>query len=111
MLAQVQTKEPLHFTKPFVLVTRVGNNDTNDAYYNPYQKYYEFDDMKMVFHYAHTCMKYNEKPVTALRITNFSMDHLIPKDKDDYTCPTKADYFHNFTAALDEYKRGIRVDM
>ena len=113
MLAQVQTSAPMYFNKPFILVTRVGENTTNDTYHNPHQRYYEFDTMKELFYFASRSnhLLKDETPVSALRTVNYSMLHLIPTDKDDYTCPTKAEYFHNFTTALDEYKRGIRVDM
>jgi hypothetical protein len=93
MLAQVQTNAPMHFNKPFVLVTRVGENSTNDTYHNPRQRYYEHDSMSALFKHA-ARMSNNEKAVSALRIS------------DD-----KIEYFHDFLTALDEYKRGIRVDM
>lgn len=108
--AQVQTNAPLHFNKPFVLVTRMGENDTNNAYHNPRQHYYEFDNMKMVFHYAKTCMKHGEVPVSALRII-ISRQPAMSEDGVVYHTSPHSEYFHNFTAALDEYKRGIRVEM
>lgn len=111
MLAQVQTDAPLHFTKPFILVTRVGDNVTNNPYHNPYQKYYACDTMKQLFESCNYLGR-DETPVSALRITRFSGEFVYSDvDNTPYHERSRADYFHNFTAALDEYKRGIRVDM
>lgn len=100
-LAQVQTNEPLHFNKPFILVTRVGINDTNDAYHNPHQRYYEHDSMHALFKHA-AKMSSDEKPISALRILMGGMY------TDQFDC-VRTDYFHDFTSALEEYKRGVRV--
>lgn len=118
-LAQIQTNAQLHFTKPFILVTRVGENSTNDAYHNPHQKYYEFDTMKSLFFFAKNgFVSKEEKPVSALRVRidnevliDGSVDMQGRQPSSGRYRKTVADYFHNFTAALDEYKRGIRVDM
>ena len=102
----------MHFNKPFILVTRVGNNNTNDTYRNPRQLYYEFDDMSDLFHYAAARISGNETPVSALRITVGQLDTDTSYDDSKvYRMPTHGEYFHNFPVALDEYKRGIRVDM
>ncbi len=98
-LAQVQTNEQLHFNKPFILVTRVGNNDTNNAYHNPHQHYYEHDSMNQLFKHA-ARMGNDEKPISALRILD------VPYNVDGNESGPRADYFHNFTTALDEYKDG-----
>jgi hypothetical protein len=103
MLAQVQTDAPMHFNKPYILVTRVGENNTNDTYHNPRQRYYEHDSMSALFKHA-ARIGSNEKPVSALRV--LSPDHI---DQNEWN--TATDYFHNFPVALDEYKRGIRVEM
>ena len=103
MLAQVQTNEQLHFNKPFILVTSVGNNEGNDTYRNSHQKYYEHDSMAQLF--KHAARINGETPVSALRVTS------EVNEGGEFAAPTRADYFHNFTAALDEYRRGIRVDM
>ena len=106
MFAQVQTNEQLHFNKPFILVTRVGNNEGNDTYRNPTQRYYEFDDMYGLYKYA-ARMSGEQKAVSVLRIM---FDHSDEVDYNEYGTE-RIDYFHNFPADLDEYKRGIRVDM
>jgi hypothetical protein len=106
--------QQLHFTKPSILVTRVGENNGNDSYHNPHQRYYQYDSMRLLFKAA-AQFAGNETPVSALRVHDNDLnmreilDVAIDKFK-DYR-PRTADYFHNFTAALDEYKRGIRVDM
>lgn len=89
--------QQLHFTKPFILVTRIGENNTNDSYLNPTQHYYEFDTMNVLFKYASRCMKHDEKALTALRLYWYN------PDKHPYS-----EYFHDFPTALHEYKTGVR---
>ena len=101
--AQVQTNEPLHFNKPFILVTRIGNNEGNDTYHNPTQRYYEFDSMITLFKAASRFSR-DEQPISALQVAGDGIEY------DQFGTPI-THYFHNFTAALDEYKRGIRVEM
>ena len=103
MLAQVQTNTPMRFNKPFVLVTRIGENNTNDSYNNPHQRYYEHSNMSDAFKHA-ASMRGEEKAVSILRI-------LSPSHIDQNEWGTATDYFNDFPQALDEYKRGIRVDM
>lgn len=102
----------MQFTKPFILVTRIGDNYTNNPYHNPLQRYYEYDNMRQLFYRA-SKISGGETPVAALRITNYTT--LSNKERDaygnvyEYQSPSRADYFHNFTKALEEYKQGIRV--
>lgn len=99
----------LQFTKPFILVTRIGSNDTNNQYHNPRQRYYEFDNMRVLFYRA-SKMNGDETPVSALRIL-VEAETLADIDNSGVMCrqPRRADYFHNFTKALEEYKQGVRV--
>lgn len=107
-LAQVATAQPLHFNKPFILVTRVGNNETNNEYYNPHQRYYEHDSINELFKHA-AKFAGDEKAISCLKIVQ-DIEAGVLKDfsVNEYGTVT-THYFHDFTAALDEYKRGIRV--
>lgn len=103
---------PLHFTKPFILVTRIGENNTNDSYLNPMQRYYEFDTMEVLFKYASRYLKHDEKALTAIRITN--QDHItdeivIADSAGEYRYDgPRSEYFYDFPTALNEYKTGLR---
>lgn len=86
----------LYFSKPFILVTRIEENNTNDSYLNPTQCYYEFDTMDVLFKYASRYLKHDEKALTALRI------HTNDNGEDT------SSYFVDFPTALNEYKIGVR---
>lgn len=97
------------FTKPFILVTRVGENETGHSYYNPHQRYYEYDTMKALFESARQFPRdAKEKPISALRILP-SRDTVFGGPDGSHQAPACADYFHDFTTALEEYCTGIRV--
>lgn len=114
MMSQVQTDAPLHFNKPFILVTRIGNNEGNDKYHNPYQRYYEFDAMNELFKCASqfgTINHRDEKPISALRIITGPPIAYGNHNEEFNRIPSKADYFNDFPTALDEYRKGIRRDV
>lgn len=95
----------LHFNKPFILVTRLGENDTNNPYHNPRQRYYEFDDMNTLFKYASRYMAHDEKPLSALRVSCQNLGDILRLANGEMKA---SEYFHDFPTALQEYRDGVR---
>lgn len=91
----------LKFEKPYILVTRIGENLTNDTYHNPVQKYYQFEHMNILFKYASRYMMKEEMPVSALRIIDAF-------DTEKEVVVQRSEYFHDFPTALQEYRDGTR---
>lgn len=106
-ITELPDRNKLYFTKPYILVTRIGENDTNNPYLNPVQKYYEFDSMSVLYKYASRYMKKDETPLTALRVSLLAGYN--DDDDDDDPPYHVSEYFHDFPTALQEYKDGIRV--